>query len=142
MTEDDIRALLREMRDEPPPADALARVRLAVLERIRAGTWTEWFIARWKVFSLGGIMAMILLTMLLYRPVPPSPPAAPSIPSVAKVEEPTPIPSVRQQSTKARVSSKAKPRMERPRKPASTGEDVLVRIETADPDVVILLIGD
>ena len=35
MTEDEVRLLLRELRDEPVPADSLGRVRLAIAERSR-----------------------------------------------------------------------------------------------------------
>ncbi len=39
MTEDQIRDLLREMRDEPVPADSVRRVRQLVSERIQARSW-------------------------------------------------------------------------------------------------------
>ena len=37
MNDDQMRDLFREMRDEPLPADSLARVRMAVAERRRGG---------------------------------------------------------------------------------------------------------
>ena len=53
-----------------------------------------------------------------------------------------PPPVISQPAVKMPLHVAAKPKKENRRKAASTGEGVLVRIETADPDVVILLIGD
>jgi hypothetical protein len=43
---------------------------------------------------------------------------------------------------KTPIKVAAKPKKENRRKAAPKGEGVLVRIETADPDIVILLVGD
>ena len=133
MTEDQIRNLLREMRDEPVPPDSLARVRVAVAERTQTAAWT-----RWKIAALVLVAACLVLIVVWPRTAVPVP--AP-VPPVVAVEKPAP-PSI------------PIPRSSRPlRRPAvsparhidplpAAGGSVLIRIETPDPDVLILLIGD
>jgi hypothetical protein len=136
MTEDQIRELFREMRDEPVPPDSKARVRMAVAGRTQS--WPEKLRRRWKV--LAGVLAPACLLLVLLMTgeknvaVPP-PPAAPLPPVVASVETPAPAPPPQPHIIRARHSI-AKP----PRLTASNGAS-LIRIETPDPDVVILLIG-
>ena len=132
MTEDEVRLLLRELRDEPVPADSLARVRLAVAERSRKATWLGW---RWRMFGVLAATAMIVLIAMWVRPFQSS------TPDIALVQVPPP-PAISQPTVKAPMSVAAKPKKENRRKTAPSGEGVLVRIETADPDVVILLVGD
>jgi anti-sigma factor RsiW len=142
MTEDEVRLLLRELRDDAVPPDSLARVRLAVAERSRGETWIQRLGSRWKILSVVAAAVVILLMTVRLRPVSnpstltatiqsgagtgviPAPPAAP------KTSETVPT----------RIA--AKPKNKRSRKTVSREEPVLVRIETPDPDVLILLIGD
>ena len=133
MTEDEIRLLLRELRDEPVPADSLARVRLAVAERSRR---TSWLSGRWRMVGVIAATAMIVVIAMWLRPFRQS-----STPESALVPVPPP-PAVSQPTVKTPIKVAAKPKKENRRKAAPKGEGVLVRIETADPDVVILLVGD
>lgn len=139
MTEDDVRGLLRELRDEPVPADSLARVRLAVAERSRAGTWTQWLGARWKMVS---VLAAAVMIMVIALRVHHSNAPLVAIQSDAAVDRVPSPPVSSQQRMEVRKSVAAKPKYKNRHKTAPAGEDVLVRIETADPDVVILLVGD
>lgn len=133
MTEDEIRLFLRELRDEPVPADSLARVRLAVAERSRK---TSWLSGRWRMVGVLAATAMILLIAMWAPPFRQS-----TTPDIALVPAPPP-PVIAQPMVKAAIKVVAKPKKENRRKAAPMGEGVLVRIETADPDVVILLVGD
>lgn len=130
MTDEDIRAVLRGLRDEPVPADSLARVRLAVAE----GTTS----ARrrgivWKFAAALASAAVVILAILWLRPIQQTPSR------VAEVREPVtmnPVPAA------PVLKSERRKKTPNRRSPAVKGEPVIVRIETADPDVVILLIGD
>jgi hypothetical protein len=141
MNEDRIRELLREMRDEPVPADSLARVRLAVAQRTRRA-W------RWRLLTPAlAATAVIALTVWLRTPQS-LPQPAPQV--VAREQAPPPEPP------EPRASVPARPPLRRPERrlvktaPAAKPErvaepaeaDVVIRIETPDPDVVLLLIGD
>jgi len=125
MREDEMRDLLREMRDDPVPADSLVRVRTRVEERI-AGRGRS----RWAALLAAVAFAAICLIAVVTRrdPQPLSPPPPPLIAAV-----PAPPP--------AQAHVVAKPR-HRTRKPATVQSNLLIRIETPDPDVVILLLGD
>jgi hypothetical protein len=136
MTEDQIRELFREMRDEPVPPDSKVRVRMAVAERTQS--WPERLRRRWKWIAAVLAPACLLLLMLMTGEkrvaVPPSP-AAPA-PPVAVAEPPAPVeapPPPRIVHARHRIVNP-------PREVASNGAS-LIRIETPDPDVVILLIG-
>jgi hypothetical protein len=136
MTEDQIRELFREMRDEPVPPDSKARVRMALAERTQS--WPEKLRRRWKwmaaILAPACLLLVALMTWQTKVDMPPAP-AAPA-PPVAIVEAPAPVvapPRPRIVRARHRV---AKP----PREVASNGAS-LIRIETPDPDVVILLIG-
>lgn len=119
MTEDEIRGLLRAMKDEPVPADSLARVRLGVAERTRARRWWGW--------GLVAALAAVVLMALLLRPV--------DVPVIEVAHRVAPPPMV---EVAAPVKAPVKRKVARRRK----SEAMVVRIETADPDVVILLVGD
>ena len=129
MNEEEMRELFREMRDEPVPADSLARVRAAVDQRIQKRPW----VFAWKI-AAALVMAGCLVTgFVLLRPTKPvqqvSPPEiAQALPPV-KIAAPPERPLVRT----------ARPRRARPR--PVDGVPVSIRIETPDPDVVILLVN-
>ena len=61
MTEQEIRDLFREMRDETVPADALTRVRTRVADRIQRQ-------ASWKIGAWLAAAAMLLAALLLILP--------------------------------------------------------------------------
>jgi hypothetical protein len=121
MNEDQIRELLRDMRDDPVPADSLARVRGRVAERVAAKSW----------FKPWGIAAMITI----------EPPPRPAAPVVAEVEYPRVAPAVPARPKPVVRKARVKP-VRRVENVTASGAPVLIRIETPDPEVVILLIGD
>jgi len=136
MTEDQIRELFREMRDEPVPPDSKARVRMAVAERTQS--WPEKLRRRWKWLAAlvaPACLLLVALTMLPKKVDMPPPPVAPA-PPVAIAEAPAPIVAPLGPHIVRARRHIAKP----PREIASAGAN-LIRIETPDPDVVILLIG-
>jgi hypothetical protein len=57
MNEQEIRNLLREMRNEPVPLDSLVRVRLRLDDRIR---WrTRWRIGAWAMACASVLLAAV-----------------------------------------------------------------------------------
>ena len=133
MTEHEIQALLREMRDEPVPADSLARVRLGVEKR--TGKRSGW---KWVVPLV--VAASMVAGFLLPRPAKApvlieQPIEQPSTPEIAQVIPPPELP-VRT------VQTAPRPKRVRPRPQRVEGvPTMLIRIETPDPDVVILLVN-
>jgi hypothetical protein len=134
MTEDQIRELLREMRDEPVPPDSLARVRLGVAERGRARPG-------WRVAAGLLAAACLVLGALLFRPAVPARKPTPAV--IARQAD---VPILRPVQARAADSVK-KPRKrpaahsrEQPKR-AAPPPGVLIRIENPDdPDVVILFV--
>jgi hypothetical protein len=127
MTEDRLREVLQQMRNEPVPPDSLARVRLAVAERTapRRGPWYAFAAVAALLFILVGVL-------LQQRPERPAL-APPPMPVIAHAPAPVPVPPVR--------AIRQRRAMPRPR-PNPTVASTVVRIETADPNVVILLVSD
>ena len=120
MNYDRMRELFREMRDEPVPADSLARVRAKLAERTGRRSWFRWWV---PVLVAGlAILAVVL------RPAGTPPPPVVLVQRAAP--PPTPAPAVR-----PRPRSVPRPQ---PRVVAGT----VIRIDTPDPDVVIFLVGD
>jgi len=125
MTEDQMREIFREMRDEPVPADSLARVRARIERPAGKKNW-------WKFAVPVAAAGCVVAGFLLVRPIRTRPAAPPSeiAPSeIAQVQPPPELP----------VRALTRPRRARPRH--VEGAPVLIRIETADPDVVILLVN-
>lgn len=131
MNEDRIRELLREMRDEPAPAGSLRRVQAGVSQRIAASSHrgTAWRVA--LALAAGVVLAAFLLR-------PPQPPSVPETAALAPAVQP-PKPELTPAAVKP---APPKPAVRRVRKPPSPDGGAIIRIETADPDVVILLIGE
>jgi hypothetical protein len=153
MTDDSIREMLRELGDEPVPAGSLHRVRAGIEEGIRAGrrrwTWgglllapaaiavvlAAWFVAAWFV------------------PVRTAP--GPAAQKAAAQKDVTIAAAPRIETTNRRESSPAiiEPAVKRSEhravhrmkrvsaSPLPPARGLQIRIETPDPDVVILLIG-
>lgn len=131
MNEDEIRELLREMGYEPVPADAVARVRAGVTERLRRRARGWWFGA-----VATAAACIVLLAVWLREPAAVPRPAAPVVameqPVLREPEIVVPEP-VRKPVPVRRVV----------RKPAAPAPaNVVIRIETPDPNVVILLVSD
>lgn len=130
MKEERIHELFREMRDEAVPADSLRRVRLVVAERTQPRfAWWRWGVA-------AALAACVLVVFLWPRPKEVVAPRQ----DVARHMEPT-KPAIERPS---QMSSLAKPVQKQVRKAVVPRHDsaIVIRIETPDPDVVILLIGD
>ena len=117
MSEDDIRELLGAMRDEPLPADSLARVRMAVAERTRPGR-RQWKIGA-AILATGSVALIFLL----------SPGPGPAVPAAKQA---TPVVAARQED----------PPRPKPKVKLRRADAVRIRIETPDPDVVILLVSN
>jgi hypothetical protein len=132
MTEDDIRGLLRELHAEPVPPDSLARVRLAVDRRLAAKSRLPWYAA------LVAAAALVVIALLLRSPV--EQPAAPVLTSLPPPAIATIRPEPRKATPPKLATTGKRPKMRPAAAPAS--EHLVVRIETEDPDVLILLIGD
>lgn len=133
MNEDDLRELFREMRDEPLPADSLARVRQSVAERT-AGKRRGWL--WWRLGALaaaaGFVFGVLLLRSSKVEPLPSIPLAAHyHAPEVRVVHPPAPAP-------KPVVARK--PRVAR--KLPTAQQDLVIRIETPDPDVVLYFVAE
>ena len=129
MTEREIQDLFREMREEPVPADSLARVRLGVEKR--SGKRIGW---KWVVPL--ALAASVVAGFLLLRPAKtPIPIEQPSTPEIAQVVIPPPELPVPAAQTAPR------PKRVRPRPQRVEVVPVSIRIETPDPDVVILLVN-
>jgi len=127
MNENEMRDVFREMRDEPVPADSLARVRAGVEQRIGKRSW----IAGWKIAAALVVTGCLIAGFWLVRPVKIVPQ-----PKTAQIAQVVPPPAVPLESPARPVS---RPRRTRPRPVEAV--PVSIRIETADPDVVILLVN-
>ena len=128
MTEREIQDLFREMRDEPVPADSLARVRLGVEKRTGKRSGWKWVVPL-------ALAASVVAGFLLLRPVKtPVPVEQPSTPVIAQVLPPPELPI---QTTR----TAPRPKRVRPRPQRVEVVPVSIRIETPDPDVVILLVN-
>jgi hypothetical protein len=123
MTDRELQDLFREMREEPVPADSLARVRMGVDHRLRKRSW-------WKLAVLIAACCIVAGFFLL-RPVSTQIPLPqPSTPEIAQAIAPPEFP----------VQPVARPkRIRRPQRPQTV--PVMIRIETPDPDVLILLVN-
>lgn len=137
MNDDRMRELFREMRDEPVPPDSLARVRMGVAARTavapRRFGWLWWG-------SAAAVAAVALLVLVMVWKSPQPLEVKPQVASSKPVEAPKvvqsrviPDPPVVRTVRARRPSPVAKP---------AVGGAVAIRIETPDPDIVILLLGD
>jgi len=133
MNENEIRDLFREMRDEPVPADSLARVRAGVDHRIHQRPW----LSAWKIAAVLVMAGCIVAGFVLLRPArTPMPVERPVASEIAQVLPPVEIAA----PPETPVRPVPRPKRARPR-PVVEVVPVSIRIETADPDVVILLVN-
>jgi hypothetical protein len=124
MNDDEIRELFRAMREDAVPADSLARVRMAVAERMHRSRGRLWWIPL-LIAACCGIALLFFRPAAVPLPVPPRLPA----PVVAHHDAPPDSPVPRMVRRVHRVPA------------PQPGPGTVVRIETNDPDVVILLVG-
>ncbi len=121
MTEQEMRDLFREMRDEPVPADSLARVRARLANRAPRRHW-------WILVPAAAV-ALSIVSVVMFRPAPPPIPG----PVIVAKTAPPPVKI-------APVQIPPRPKRARP-KPVAAVPVSMIRIETPDPEVVILLVN-
>jgi len=134
MNEYEIRDLFRELRDEPVPLESLVRVRMRVEDRIRRR-------APWRLAALTGAFAAMAIAAFLDE-MRPAMRKTTSAPIVMRQPAPGPPPA---EALPDNLPLTIRPAIERkapkPR-PAPRAHVASIRIETPDPDVVILLVGN
>lgn len=128
MTENEIGDLFREMREEPVPPESLVRVRVRVDEGIRRH-------APWKIAAWAAACAVLAVAALMMQTRPT---ARKTVRQQVAVHRPAAAPDVVEPVT-VRPAIERKLHKPRPQPPV---QPVSIRIETADPDVVILLVSD
>jgi len=132
MNEQEMREVFREMRDEPVPADSLARVRAGLDRRVQKRPR----LFAWKLAAAVVMAACVVGAFLLLRPGKSVPVQQVSAPEIAQVLPRGEIPALPE------IPVRTAPRPKRARsRPVVEGVPVSIRIETADPDVVILLVN-
>ena len=138
MTEDEIRETLREMRDVPVPPDSLARVRLKLEHGIRRR-----FARRPAAFLVtvsATLLAVFLFGPVVHRRAPVANPAAQRQPKMAVIEATRPEQQPAKDALPASIPIvRAHHRL---RRKAPAAAPVTIRIQTPDPDVLIVLVGD
>jgi hypothetical protein len=137
MNDDQMRDLMREMRDEPVPADSLARVRMAVSERV-AQPVRRPFWMRWQVLA-AAMVAVALLAVILRQPA-----NVPAPPVIVAKQEPRPVTPQPPPPVVVEPVQKPKPvRLPQAKaQPKPQKTDPLIRLDTPDPNVVIFLVAD
>jgi hypothetical protein len=132
MNDNELHDLFREMREEPVPLESLVRVRVRVEDRIQRR-------APWRFAALIGAFAALAVTAFMIEVGPMA--RKPARPTVAR-HQPAPAP---EEALPDNLPLTIRPAIElktlRPR-PAPAKQIASIRIETADPDVVILLVGN
>jgi hypothetical protein len=139
MNDNELRELFSEMREDPVPAESLARVRMAVTGRLQS---------RRRAFGMGWKIGVPLavagcLTVAIWRPRTAAPVRAPIAP-VAAIEPSVAVEARPPRPVHKRVRAAAKAaapaRHVLPAPPPSGASEI--RIENPnDPEVVIVLIG-
>ncbi len=109
-----------------PPAAAYAAVRERVMARIRRRRRI-----RWAVGAIAAVAACVALAV--WRPVEPAPVRPPML---AQAPQPPVLAAAVTPSRTLHATRSRRP--ERPLHPPHNGEPLLVRLETNDPNVVIL----
>jgi len=138
MTEDEIREAFREMRDLPVPPDSLARVRLELEHRIRRRS--AWRTAAFLLTASAALLAVFLFGPLAHRRTPVANPAAQRQPKMAVIEATRPEQQPAKDALPASIPIvRAHHRL---RRKAPAAAPVTIRIQTPDPDVLIVLVGD
>lgn len=131
MTEDRIRDLLRDMRDDAVPADSVARVHANVSQRIASSSHRGF---AWRLAGALALAACVVIAVFVFRRSEPK-----ALPTTTVA-----VPPSDSQLIPAAVPPPLAPRRIRkaPAPAIPRGGAALIRIETPDPDVVILLIGE
>jgi hypothetical protein len=129
MTEQEIQDLFREMREETVPAVALARVRAGIAARIQRR-------ARWKIGAWLAAAATVLTALILVLPQSRVHNSSDASRVVRKLDHPpAELPALTPRLTVRPAIRITRPRTEDP------AAAPMIRIETSDPQVVILLVA-
>ena len=142
MNDEEIRELLHEMRDDPVPADSLARVRQAVMAQTSARGGRRGLGVVWKL-AVPAALAGCIVAVLLRPPASHQGPAP--VQPAAAIEEQAPSPPVvaAVQHKHSQANARAEQHLrQKPARAAEADGASLIRIETPDPGVVILLLAD
>ena len=128
MKDDRLRKLFQEMREEALPADSLARVRLRVAARVAARR-------RWKLAALvlAPLCALLMFALLRIPASVPPPRVVADKPRDVTVEPAVILSTPHAAPRRKRVAQRV---------PSALSTTVNIRIETQDPEVVILLVGN
>ena len=134
MNEQEIKGLLREMRDEPVPVDSLVRVRLKLDDRIRRRA--RWRIGAWATACASVLLAAVFVWQgMQVRDMPRGGPEGLPVVRSEKVQ-PEELPLVA-------APPAVRPAIRRrPHRSVRAPQSLVIRMETADPDVVILLVSE
>jgi hypothetical protein len=130
MTDEQIRDLLREMGQEAVPPDSLARVRIGLGERMRRRS-------HWRVATWVAACAVVVLGAFLIQPRAAVHKTI-TAPPIARGPETVPaeLPLLSPRLT-------IRPAIQRTRRrPGPSSKVAAIWIETPDPEVVILLVGE
>jgi len=147
MNEDQIRELLCDMREDLVPPGSLARVRQGVAESIEARR--RLFVPAWRIAAAVGCLAVVggLAGVAMRSRAGRSEPIQHAVQPPVKViqavkEQPPELPSpARPVQTRLAVRTARQVRNKQRAAPPP-GAATLIRIETPDPEVVILLVAD
>jgi hypothetical protein len=159
MNDDQIRELLHEMRDDPVPADSLARVRQAVMARASARVGRRGLGVVWKVAvsaALAGCIAAVLLRPPARHSAPPPVQTAAAIEekALSAVARPSPVRAVARPARAPRRQPDSEidrqfaeylrsvDEARRPKRPSGEDSPVIERIATENPHVTILLLQE
>jgi hypothetical protein len=133
MSDKEISDLLRGMRDEPVPMDSVRRVRAMVAERTQPRVRAWW----WMPAVAAALCTLVVTLWLNHRPA--ERPRTVALEQKQHAALPMISEPKRQPQPALQAVSRPKPK---PVRPVRKDDDILIRIETPDPDVVILLVGD
>jgi len=142
MNDDQIRGLLHEMRDDPIPADSMARVRQAVMARASTRGGRRGLGVALKL-AVPAALASCIVVVLLRPPARHN--APPPVQPADAIEEKAPAPPVAAavQHKHSRTNARAARHFQQEPAPTAQADGAsLIRIETPDPGVVILLLAD
>ncbi len=150
MNEERIHELFREMREEPIPTASVQSVQQAVTEQIRRPGSSA---RRWG-WPLGLAAAASIVVLAIFWQASLKPVEPQQITAAPTISTPKPLPALPLEMAQVktdppRASSQpvkrvviAKPVIPPAVTEKKSDDNILIRVETEDPDVVILLVGE
>jgi hypothetical protein len=141
MSEEELRQLLREMREDPMPVDSVARVRIGVAHRVRNRRRRRVFTA--LALAMVPAAAWVITILPIAQPprTRPNEVVRKSNPSVVTEQRP------KQNPVSGSLNRYVRRRYALPEKVLSKSriereDPILIRIETPDPNILILLVEE